>query len=267
MESADADICVVKTDGTALKTLAGGTDWQDHPSWSPDGSRIVYDGGPSTEYADMSIRVMKADGSGKARLTGPGEGVYPHWSPDGKRIVYLRYGGEERLDDIWVMNADGSGARCVVGLKGYESDPSWTPSGKVLYCHNGNTFEVHLDGSGRVQLTNGTHIGDSGNALSPDGRTLAYLDSREDAIVALPVRDGGAPVTLFDQVVPRLLKDPENAYGAGLSWTADGHGLTFASADCDLYYGSPLFIVNADGSGLTAVPGIDNAIDPAWRPE
>ena len=107
---------------------------------------------------------MKADGSGMVRLTDPGEGVQPHWSPDGKRIVYLRYGGEERLDDIWVMNADGSGARRVVGLQGYESDSSWTPSGKVLYGHNGNMFVVNLDGSGRVQLTNGTHIGDSGNA-------------------------------------------------------------------------------------------------------
>ena len=80
--------------------------------------------------------------------------------------------------------------------------------------------------------------------------------------MALPVHGGGASATLLDQVVPRLLKDPEDAYGAGLSWTTDGRGLTFASSNSDLHCGSPLFMVNADGSGLSAVPGIDNAIDP-----
>jgi hypothetical protein len=30
--------------------------------------------------------------------------------------------------------------------------------------------------------------------------------------------------------------------------------------------GSPI-VVKADGSGLSAVPGVDSAIDPAWRPE
>jgi len=31
--------------------------------------------------------------------------------------------------------------------------------------------------------------------------------------------------------------------------------------------GSRLFVINADGSGLSAVPGIKFAWDPAWRPE
>jgi len=32
-------------------------------------------------------------------------------------------------------------------------------------------------------------------------------------------------------------------------------------------YGSRLYVVNADGSGLAAVPGIEHAIGPSWRPE
>jgi len=31
--------------------------------------------------------------------------------------------------------------------------------------------------------------------------------------------------------------------------------------------GSPLYVLGADGSGLSSVPGIDDAMDPAWRPE
>jgi hypothetical protein len=28
-----------------------------------------------------------------------------------------------------------------------------------------------------------------------------------------------------------------------------------------------VYIVNADGAGLSAVPGVDNALAPAWRPK
>jgi hypothetical protein len=31
--------------------------------------------------------------------------------------------------------------------------------------------------------------------------------------------------------------------------------------------GSALYVINADGSGLSQVPGITMAFDPAWRPE
>ncbi len=39
---ANADIYVVNTDGTGLRPLAETLGWEEDPSWSPDGSRIVY---------------------------------------------------------------------------------------------------------------------------------------------------------------------------------------------------------------------------------
>ena len=35
----------------------------------------------------------------------------------------------------------------------------------------------------------------------------------------------------------------------------------------DLRAGAGLYIVNADGSGFTRVPGVTDAIDPDWRPQ
>ena len=47
---------------------------------------------------------MNADGTGQTRLTDPPDrSVDPAWSPDGQRIVFVRN------DDLWLMNADGSG--------------------------------------------------------------------------------------------------------------------------------------------------------------
>ena len=64
------------------------------------------------------------------RITGltrnPGPDRAPAWSPDGKRIVYLSeavcghcFSAEDPLE-VWVMSADGSGARRISG-KGYGS--------------------------------------------------------------------------------------------------------------------------------------------------
>jgi Tol biopolymer transport system component len=49
------------------------------------------------------------------------------------------------------------------------------------------------------------------------------------------------------------------------SWTPDGKALAMASGEG--IAGSRLYIVNADGSGLSRVPDVVDALDPAWRPE
>ncbi len=105
------------------------------PDWSPDGSKIVF-------VADAGLIVASADGSGVTHVRSePGSYLDPIWSPDGSTIAFAyrapiedcptdrcsRYG-------VWVMNADGSGARRLTALatdEGSESGPSpdWYPLG------------------------------------------------------------------------------------------------------------------------------------------
>ncbi len=79
------------------------------PSWSPDGTKILFNG-----YRE--IFVMNADGSNVRPLTSDPNrrGMYfsPGWSPDGTKIVTTFY-PQTRSDidvakEIIVMNADGS---------------------------------------------------------------------------------------------------------------------------------------------------------------
>jgi hypothetical protein len=254
----DADICVVEADGTGLKTLAGGPAWQEFPSWSPDGTKIVYDGGSSPDVRVAQVHVMNADGSGKVELT-EGSGYCPDWSPDGRRIVFVRYVGGTHDEDIFVINADGTGERCVVDLKDSDSRPVWAKTGEIFFLHHEALYSVDPDGSGlaRIELP-----GDVENlAISADGKMLAYQD--DELVAVLPLRGAGKRVTLLDPVSDFVLHDP----GVASGWTRDGKALVVAGSSGDTIHGSRLYVVTARGSGLSAVPGIETALDPAWRPE
>ena len=252
-ESDAADICVIRTDGTGLKQLTDDPGWEEHPSWSPDGKRVVYDAG-SSEPFDNSIWVMSADGSGKTKLT---YGYHPHWSPDGKQIVFVRYMGGSRGEDVFVVNVDGSGVRRVIDLTPDDTDPSWAPDGRIVSTLGHDVFSMNLDGGGRVRLTKGKNVMDS--AVSPDGKRLAYHDLDADLVEVAPLSNADTPVSLLDPVSDYITGDIE----AAPAWAPDGEAIAVAANGS---IGSPLYIVMADGTGLSAIPGVENAMDPAWRP-
>lgn len=95
------DIYTIDPEGSHSATALTGNEvrradfWE--PDWSPDGAVIVY-----RTYSHL--RVIGADGSNDAMLTGVPHGVFgqPAWSPDGARIAFT-FGSE-----ICTINADGS---------------------------------------------------------------------------------------------------------------------------------------------------------------
>jgi|GEM_PF-1451688 len=111
--SGDGDIYVMDaTDGDNVTALVAnpGYDWS--PAWSLDGRTLAfasardYGGTYATELYSLDL----LSGS-LVRLTySPGYDAVPLWSSDGRRIYFTsdRYWG---IDDVWVMDADGSNAR------------------------------------------------------------------------------------------------------------------------------------------------------------
>jgi TolB protein len=122
-----AEIYVMNPDGTQLTRLTFNNYEERAPSWSPDGSRIVFMARVGTRGGNgFEICVMNADGTNFAQLTDNAvfEGT-PTFSPDGQKIVFSRDIGSGQGQEIFLMNADGTNQMQMTDTVGTNLFPNW----------------------------------------------------------------------------------------------------------------------------------------------
>jgi Tol biopolymer transport system component len=99
------------------------------PSWSPDGTRILFVAGASS---NSHISVVRTDGTAEQQIT-TGIDWQPQWSPDGRQIAFttLDANNYNPLAKITVTMADGSNRRTLT-TGGTKRKPSWSPDGRQI---------------------------------------------------------------------------------------------------------------------------------------
>lgn len=110
-----------------------------HPSWSPDGSQIVYCK-DSRQLGIFDFKTQK-----RTKLTDGPRDEHPTWSPKGDWIAFThnRYDNADKAYTdrrIWLIRPDGSKQEPVVDEKNqpiFGWWPSWSPDGQHVGIANG----------------------------------------------------------------------------------------------------------------------------------
>src|SRR5450432_1395824 len=130
-------------------------------------------------YAN-DLWVARLDGTGVQRLTShPGIESGPRFSPDGKLIAFTgRYDGNT---DVFIVPADGGTPKRLTWHPGNDVALGFTPDGKSVVFSSGREvyttrylqlYTVPIEGGvpTRLPIPHATKA-----AISPDGKTIAYL--------------------------------------------------------------------------------------------
>jgi TolB protein len=165
-------------------------------------------------------------------LNGYGWGVQGHaeWSPDGTKLAM--FAGGAGNPQIYVTNADGSGARQVTARGGVNVDPSFSPDGQTIVfigcpskgnCRlpNNEVFTVATSCNRCTTATQRTNnrFQDNDPYYAPDGTTIAWIQ-KTDSTPAFGVQWSLFRMNANGTNQQNLTNDANvNATGA---WSCDG---------------------------------------------
>ena len=216
-------------------------------------------------------------------------------SEEGK-IVFTCY--VNQIDQICIMNADGSGRRQLTNFQATAFYPSLSPDGQTVYfsSRQSGTFEIYsidINGNNLQRLTNG--IGTLyAPELSPDGSKIVFTNHGNGIWVMNA--DGSDPraITFKDDIDPTWSPDGSmiafasnrsgtrqlyvanangnnvnqvtdlNNMGGRSTWSPDGKRLAFyrgPAGDRDIY------TINISGSGLDRLTNGGDNLGPSWSPD
>jgi Tol biopolymer transport system component len=172
--------------------------------------------------------------------------------PAGK-IAFTCYVKE--IDQICIMNADGSGRKQLTNYSATTFYPSISPDGKTIYfvSREKGTFDIYsmaMDGGDVERLTNG--IGTLyAPELSPNGKRIVFTNNGNGIWVMRADGNNPHPITFKDDIDP--------------TWSPDGSKISFASSRKG---NRQLFIMDANGDNVEQMTDLSNMGGRStWSPD
>lgn len=174
---------IFMTPNTNSKALTQVTEtsnaFEGNPSFSPNGKLLVYDrqmykwvSNFSSLHWLLGIRWSSSTLLEKSEIwvkdlvsnenTLLGNGYQPSVSPNGRKIAFVKYSGDAKSCNIFIMDIDGSNiVQITDAKKGFAFYPHWSPSGKKLVFQltkkdkgDADIYTIDIDGNNLTQLTN-----------------------------------------------------------------------------------------------------------------
>jgi DNA-binding winged helix-turn-helix (wHTH) protein/dipeptidyl aminopeptidase/acylaminoacyl peptidase len=208
------------------------------PAFSPDGKEIAY---VRAEHDPLQVQFWATDVGGaniytklvgagtELRLTNhPGADYNPAWSLDGQYIAFYRE--EPGASGLYVVSAFGGQERRLTHEEAETAGIAWLPDGRHLLvshfsegAHASPLIEISLDTGSGSPITSppAGSLGDAWPAISPDGKSLAFVRFKDTDLVdiCLTVLSANRP-----HCWPLQGNWPE-----GVTWTPSGDGLVVSA--------------------------------------
>jgi Tol biopolymer transport system component len=238
------DIAVRNLDtGTERLLTHGGINEQ--PSFSPDGTRVLYAStDPTTGEGEGLFTIRATDGGGRRKVVDVPAGAevlqWPRYSPDGSTIAFA---GMRHPQDL---------------RPGHSSDLSGA---------TGAIYTVNADGTKLRRITAWGTISDSQLDWSPDGTRLVFETNWRPGTgpdLWIINADGTGLRNLTDD--PNLTPSMPFRASFDPTWAPDGSLIMFNCAPGALSLWD-LCTIRPDGTGRTTVAATEGDEDtPAWQP-
>jgi|GEM_PF-4913404 len=183
------------------------------PTWSPDGRRLAFTMAvpPTATGATSEVFLANADGTAIHQLTsGPGTNCCPRFSPDGRRISFDHAtGGKPQPggygmngdNEIYVMDADGSGRKQLTSKRDNFLFAEWSPNGREIAFTSSRdgypeVYVMNANGTDQRRLTHSPGKATSQLPVwSPTGTRIAFTRYNGTSITIDLMRSDGAHVT------------------------------------------------------------------------
>jgi Ca2+-binding RTX toxin-like protein len=260
----DFEVYVMNPDGSNRTNITDENPITDYnPLWTADGKKIIYEAETVGQVIDDTFELwtMNPDGSGKSILyaNGKPEDIPRGVHPDGSQIVVQSNELGAPNNEIFKMNADGTGKVNITNHPANDGWPRWSADGTRIFFHSnrsGNLDIWSMDpfGNDLVNLTAGSLLSDNTVEVSPDGRKLAFTRQLVGGNEIFTMNVDGTEQT-------NISNSP--GYDSIVTWSPDGTTLIWTS---DRTGDFEVFSAPATGgpaTRLTFAPGFDGRCD--WQ--